>query len=222
MREQTGIHGKSRLAALLFLLLGAASELRAQPDPKPGEAGKPAARAASEPAHDEVPGTPRTGGLRMSRAVICTDIDGYEKYKPLAGAAQTSEEKLLVYYRPLRYTIDYVDGYYRAHLIQDNVLRRRGRKEVLRQKKKVVDYEPKSKEGLGPIYIKSTVSLKGLTPGEYNLTIILYDALDPSAPPSRQVVPFRVIPPHNMRPRAEPVVPEAPPAGKARDPFPES
>ena len=37
-------------------------------------------------------------------------IDGYEDYKPLPGAAQTSDEKLLVYYRPLRYKSEFVDG----------------------------------------------------------------------------------------------------------------
>ena len=77
----------------------------------------------------------------MSRAVVCKSINGYEDYKPLAGAAQTSEEKLLVYYRPLRYKIDFVDGYYRAHVIQDNEIRKRGEKKIVRQKKKVVEYD---------------------------------------------------------------------------------
>ena len=114
----------------------------------------------------------------MSRAVVCKSIDGYEIYKPLASAAQTSDEKLLIYYRPLRYKIDFVDGYYRAHLVQDNEVRKRGRKEVVRQKKKVVEYDPKSKDPLGPIYIRNTISLKGLEPGDYELTIILRDERD--------------------------------------------
>ena len=103
----------------------------------------------------------------MSRAVICESIDGYEQYKPLAGAAQTSEEKLLVYYRPLRYKIEFVDGYYHAHVTQDNEIRRRGAKKIVRQKRKVVDYEPKSKTGLGQLYIRTMISLKGLEPGDY-------------------------------------------------------
>lgn len=217
MRERPGIDARTWLSVFLVLLIGPAPPLMAQPAPKAGRAAgadKPAARAnKSEPAHDEQATSARPGGLRMSRAVVCTSIDGYEKYKPLVGSAQTSDEKLLVYYRPLRYKTDLVDGYYRAHLVQDNVLRRRGKKEVLRQKKKVVDYEPKSKEPLGPIFIKSTISLKGLDPGEYELTIVLYDVMDKGAPPSRQVVSFKVIPPHDTRPEAA--------QGKARDPFPE-
>ncbi len=205
---QPRIDGKVLWCALLMIGLSASTNLPAQQTaPKAKSAKEPASEtektklAPSEPAHDENVNPPRPGGLRMSRAVICTTIDGYEDYEPLVGAAQTSEEKLLVYYRPLRYTVEVNDGIYRAHLIQDNVLRRRGKKEVLRQKKKMVEYEPKSKTPLGPIYIKSSVSLKGLTPGEYELTIILYDVLDPSAPPSRQVVPFKVIPPFDPRTR---------------------
>lgn len=206
-----------------MIVLGATTQLPAQTETKAKPAENPAGdteklkSAPIERAHDDISTPPRPGGLRMTRAVICSTIDGYEKYKPLRGAAQTSEEKLLVYYRPLRYTVDYSeeDGIYHAHLIQDNVLRRRGNKEVLRQKKKVVDYEPKSKNPLGPIYIKSTVSLKGLTPGAYELTIVLYDALDPSAPPSRQVVPFKVIPPFDPRTKAVP-------AKKTKNPSPGS
>jgi hypothetical protein len=135
----------------------------------------------------------------MSRAVVCKSIDGYENYKPLLGAAQTSDEKLLIYYRPVRYKIELVDGYYRAHLVQDNEIRKRGRKEIVRQKKKVVEYEPKVKDYPGPIFIRNTISLKGLEPGDYDLTIILRDELDRSAPPSRQIVKFKVIPPLDPR-----------------------
>ncbi len=220
MRLQPRIDSTVLWSALLLIGLGTPPNLSAQqtsPKAKPAEEtavekDKPE-HAPSEPAHDADVKPPRPGGLRMSRAVICTTIDGFEDYKPLVGAAQTSEEKLLVYYRPLRYTVEENDDLYRAHLIQDNVLRRRGKKEVLRQKKKVVDYEPKSKTPLGPIYIKSTISLKGLTPGEYELTIILHDVLDPSAPPSTQVVPFKVIPPFDPRTK------EAAP-GKTRTPKP--
>src|SRR5262249_34996917 len=159
----------------------------------------------------DAPTSTRQGGLRMSRAVVCKSIDGYENYKPLPGAAQTSEEKLLIYYRPLRYKIDFVDGYYRAHLVQDNEIRKRGKKEIVRQKKKVVEYDPKSKDPLGPIYIRNTISLKGLEPGDYDLTIILRDELDKAAPPTRQLVKFKVIPPHDPRTKKAPEKAEEPP-----------
>jgi hypothetical protein len=147
----------------------------------------------------------------MSRAVVCQSIEGYEKFVVLPGAAQTSDEKLLIYYRPLRYKVDYEDGVYRAHLVQDNEIRRRGKKEIVRQKKKVVEYDPKSKDPLGPIYIRNTISLKGLDPGDYDLTIILRDERDKGAPPTRQVVQFRVIPPQDPRAKKAPEKAEDPP-----------
>ena len=196
------------IGAVVALAIAAAPELRAQSRKPPSKGGRASESVPAEdlpPAAEETTDkdgsspTPRTGGLRMSRAVVCESIDGFENYKALAGAAQTSDEKLLIYYRPLRYKTDYVNGLYRAHLVQDNEIRKRGRKEVVRQKKKVVEYDPKSKDPLGPIFIRNTISLKGLEPGDYDLTVILYDQLDKGAPPSKQIVKFRVIPAHDTR-----------------------
>jgi hypothetical protein len=178
--------------------LGLALVIAAVP-PAWGQSPPPAEKAAAEaedsPASSPEPRTPaRPGGLRMSRAVVCRTIDGYEDYKPLPGAAQTSDEKLLIYYRPQRYKVDQVDGFYTAHLVQDNEIRKKGKKEIVRQKKKVVEYHPRQKLPLGPIYMRNTISLKGLQPGDYELTVILRDVLDKDAPPTRQVVPFKVIP----------------------------
>jgi hypothetical protein len=149
----------------------------------------------------------------MSRAVVCRTINGYEDYVPLPDAAQTSEEKLLVYYRPLRYKVDFADGYYRAHVTQDNEIRKRGGKGIVRQKRNVVDYEPKTKDPPRQLYIRNTISLKGLEPGDYELTIILHDELDKGSPASRQVVKFKVIPPYDPRTKKA--------AEKAEDPPPE-
>jgi hypothetical protein len=181
-----------------------------------GQSPKTASRsgaAADDGSSREPASPPKPGGLRMSRAVVCKSIDGFEKYEPLPGAAQTSDEKLLIYYRPLRYKTDYVDGFYTAHLVQDNEIRKRGKREIVRQKRKVVEYEPRQKQPLGTIYMRNTISLKGLDPGEYELTIILRDELDKGAPPSKQIVKFKVIP--AIDPRTE----EAP--KKAEDPPPE-
>ena len=40
----------------------------------------------------------RDTGLAMEPGIVCKSIDGYEIYAPLPGAAQTSDEKLLVYF----------------------------------------------------------------------------------------------------------------------------
>ena len=87
----------------------------------------------------------------MTPAVACRSIDGYEQYEILPGAALTAEEKLLVYYRPLDYKTVQKDDFFKAHLTQDGQVRRRGEKTVLLRKKSLLDYEPKSRNPLGPI-----------------------------------------------------------------------
>ena len=111
--------------------------------------------------------------LRMTPAVACRSIDGYEQYEILPAAALTAEEKLLVYYRPLDYKTLQEDDFFKAHLTQDGQVRRRGEKTVLLRKKSLLDYEPKSRQPLGPICLRNSFSLKGLPPGDYEYDIIL-------------------------------------------------
>ncbi|MHB1557889.1 MAG: hypothetical protein ACYC61_10445 [Isosphaeraceae bacterium] len=198
----------------LFLLLLA--------PPSWGQDDEPTVRPeGAQTGRDDSP-TSKAGGLRMSRAVVCSTIDGYEDYKPLPGASQTSEEKLLVYYRPLRYKIESVSDKYHAHLTQDAEIRKKGSKAIVRQKKKLLDYNPKTKDPPRQIYLRNTISLKGLSPGDYELTILLHDELDRGSPPSRQVVKFTIVPPGDPRNRPTPAKPEAPPpADNNEDPPPE-
>lgn len=199
----------------LFAFLLLAPTTRGQDDGRPGQPGSSQAGRNDGPA-------PKAGGLRMSRAVVCSTIDGYEDYKPLPGAVQTSEEKLLVYYRPLRYKVESVGEMYHAHLTQDAEIRKKGSKGIVRQKQKLLDYNPKVKDPPRQIYLRNTISLKGLTPGDYELTIILHDVLDKGSPPSRQVVTFTIVPPGDPRQRPAPTKPESPPpADKNEDPPPE-
>jgi hypothetical protein len=135
----------------------------------------------------------RRSSFRMSPGVVCRSIDGYEDYEPLPGATQTSEEKLLVYLRPLGFQTELVDGSYQAHLVPDFQVRRSGDKTVLREKKKAFEYKPTSPQPPQLIYLKNQVSLKGLPPGDYNLTIILHDEIA-KCPPATQVVKFRIVP----------------------------
>jgi hypothetical protein len=130
----------------------------------------------------------------MSPGVVCRSIDGYEEYEPLPGAAQTSEEKLLVYVRPFGYKTELKDGAYEAHLVPDFEIRKRGEKKILRQKKKIYEYKPRTPEPPQFIYLKYVISLKGLRPGDYDLTMILHDEIG-GGDPATQVVKFRIIPP---------------------------
>jgi hypothetical protein len=132
--------------------------------------------------------------LRMTKAVVCRSIDGYEQYEALPGAAQTADEKLLVYYRPLDYKTLQKDGLFTAHLTQDGQVRRQGEKTVLLRKKLLLDYGPKSPDPLGPIYLRNSFSLKGLRPGDYEYDIILRDENQPG-PATIQSLKFRIVAP---------------------------
>jgi hypothetical protein len=203
----------------LAVLVAATPDLRAQSSGRPAKARKAAANAKKKPAKPDAPPASSEGtqpshdpdGLAMSPAVVCRRIDGYEDFKPLPGAALTADEKLLVYYRPLRYRTDTIAGDHTAHLVQDNEIRKKGKKQIVLQKRRVVEYQPKQAQPLGAIYMSNTISLKGLTPGEYELTIILRDELDRGSPPSKQVVRFKVIPAIDPRAKASSKKDEDPP-----------
>jgi hypothetical protein len=129
----------------------------------------------------------------MSHAVVCRTINGYEDYERLPEAALTSDEKLLVYYRPLGYKSVLSDGSYQSHFTQDGLIRRRGAKAALRTKRKLLDYTAKGSEPPTLIFLRNTISLKGLKPGDYEFLIILRDEIA-KGPPVTQVVAFRIIP----------------------------
>jgi hypothetical protein len=133
-------------------------------------------------------------GLSISGAVACRSIDGYEQYKLLRGPQLTSEEKLLVYYRPFNFKVVSRDNEYIAHFTQDGQIRRKGEKEVLLRKKNMMDYEAKNTMPPDQVFIKNSFSLKGLPPGEYEYDIILRDENDPGSTVT-QSVKFRVIAP---------------------------
>jgi hypothetical protein len=133
-------------------------------------------------------------GLKITGAVVCRTIDGYENYRLLRGAQLTSDEKLLVYYLPLNYKVISRGDEYIAHFTQDGQIRRKGEKQVLLQKKNMMDYEAKNSAPPEQVFIKNSFSLKGLPAGEYEYDIILRDENDPGSTVT-QSVKFRVIPP---------------------------
>jgi hypothetical protein len=175
-------------AALLAVVTFLANIGHAERRPKP-------APAHPGPPQAEEPADALEAALTMSQAVACSTIDGYEQFESLPGAALTSDEKLLVYYRPLHYRTEHSGSTYRIHLTQDGQIRHRGEKAVLLFKANMVDYDWKSKERDNPVYIRNTFSLKGLKPGEYDYDIILHDVLAPGEPTAKQTVEFRVVPP---------------------------
>jgi hypothetical protein len=189
MRKTRAIAGGARLGLGLLLGLPASPGGTAFGQDKPPPATR---KAATKPL------------LRMSEAIVCDTIKGYEDYEPLPGAALTSDEKLLVYYRPLNYRSSLDKGSYQAHLTQDAQVRKRGKKGFLWEKLKMVDYTT-PKQDLPPtqLYLRNTISLKGLEPGEYDLVITLHDEVNEGRT-ATQVVKFRVIPADDPRKTKDP------------------
>jgi hypothetical protein len=131
----------------------------------------------------------------MTSAVVCLSIDGKGNYEPLPDASLTSDEKLLLFYRPLNFHVDDDGKSYHIHLVQDGQIRARGKKRVLQTKPRMIDEDWKSREPPASPYIRSLVALKGLPPGEYEFDITLHDLLAPGEPVARQTVSFRIVPP---------------------------
>jgi hypothetical protein len=174
---------KSLAISIFWLAIGSTGLAQVQSLPDDDNSTRRQARTPSE--KDDKP-------LAMTRAVACRSIDGFEQYEPLPGGALTADEKLQVYYRPLNYSTSQEGEVYRVHLIQDGQIRRKGEKAVLRSKKNILEYEPKSREPLGTIFLKNSVPLKGLPPGDYEYDIILRDENRPG-PPVLQSLKFRIV-----------------------------
>jgi hypothetical protein len=155
----------------------------------------------------------------MTPAVACTSIAGYEDYERLPGAALTSDEKLLVYYRPLHYLVAREGATNHIHLVQDGQIRRRGEKKVLMSKKALLDYDWKSQDPPLTVYLRNTVALKGLKPGDYEYDILLTDRLASGAPMARQSLPFKVVPP-GLRDEEGAARPDPAEGGGAKPPRP--
>ena len=130
--------------------------------------------------------------LSMSPAVACKAIEGYEDFEPLPDATLTSDEKLLVYYRPTGFQTEPAGDQFRAHFVQDARIRRRGEKTVLRSKKKLLDFEVMSDLPPALVYLRNSISLKGLKPGHYELDIILHDKIGGGSP-ATQALTFHVV-----------------------------
>ncbi|WP_210420157.1 hypothetical protein [Aquisphaera giovannonii] len=128
----------------------------------------------------------------MTKAKACLSIDGYQNYEVLPDAKLTADEKLLVYYEPLNYKAVVKDGKFVVHMTQDGQIRRKGEKAVLRSKKNLLDFEDKREDGFEWVFLRNSVALKGLPPGEYEYDIILRDEQNPGAS-ATQSLSFRIV-----------------------------
>src|SRR5689334_12650723 len=84
------------------------------------------------------------GSFRMTPPVACKEIRGYEDFVPLEPAALTSDEKLLVYFRPLHFKTARKGALYEAHFTEEGRIRRKGGKAVVWAKKDLLEYRPRA------------------------------------------------------------------------------
>jgi hypothetical protein len=185
----------------LSVMLLAAGNNKAAKARRPDSAQAPKAEEPQPPPEDR---------LGMTPAIACESIAGYEQYVPLAEAALTKDDKLLLYYRPLHYTIVQTGSKFQTHLVQDVRVRKRGDKKVVWSKEKLVDETNEKPEPPTLLCHFNKIALKGLTPGEYDLDIILHD-LNSKGPPAEQTFRFKV------KPSAPPPAPDAKAEGKTAE-----
>jgi hypothetical protein len=162
------------------------------------EEGRSANKAADVPSgrKPKDPGE-KSSRLRIRDAIVCETIEGFDSYKRLRNGELTSDEKLLVYIRPEGHTIVPRGEMYTARFTQDGQVRKKGDKQILRYKQNLLDYEAVDRQPPRLIYLRNTVSLKGLPPGEYEFDITLRDENANRAWTSRTVA-FRIVPPRRI------------------------
>jgi hypothetical protein len=156
--------------------------------------------------------------LRMTKPVVCRKVHGFANFEPIDDPKFTVDDKVTIYYEPGGYTIEPTKTGFRALLIQDGRLRKKGSKDAVWKKDKMFEYEAVSKNRPYQVYLKTDLGLKGLAPGDYELDMTLRDGLAKDVS-LMKTVGFTVVP----LPEADevkeksPTVPPVPPEGKPGD-----
>ena len=146
--------------------------------------------AGEDLAQDPVPEKKST--LQLSQPVACRKISGYEDYVVLEPVELTRDDKLLIYCKPTGHTYSESEGKYRAHLVEDLAIRRKGKQKPLWTRKKAIDFKAESDYPPLKLYLGTTVGLKGLDPGDYEVDLIVVDDLL-DEPPVTATLEFKVI-----------------------------
>jgi hypothetical protein len=131
--------------------------------------------------------------LTMTKPVLCLKVHGFASFEPLPAATLTADDKMMVYYEPSGYKIERTKDGYRASFAQDGRIRKKGSKDPIWKKEKMIEYEPKSMTPPYRIFMRSDLSIKGLPPGDYELDLVLHDQLAKDASATRTVA-FKVVP----------------------------
>ncbi|WP_169976011.1 hypothetical protein [Tautonia rosea] len=142
---------------------------------------------------DKAPTKPRRPDL--TDPVICLNVRGFRNFIPRDEPILTPDQKLEIYYEPFNFLIlrDAASGLYRAHLVQDVHIRRAGSTRRLQSLPAAIDYSPESEEPPTSLYLHTTVSLKELPPGAYEIDLVLRDRLGDGPSETLHTLTFQVV-----------------------------
>ncbi|WP_152051387.1 hypothetical protein [Tautonia marina] len=147
----------------------------------------------STPDEEEAPTKPRRPDL--TDPVICLNVRGFRDFIPRDEPILTPDQKLEVYYEPFNFLIlrDADRGRYRAHLVEDVHIRRAGSPRRIQSLPAAIDYSPRSEEPPTALYLHTTISLKDLPPGSYELDLVLRDRLGDGPSETTHTLSFQVV-----------------------------
>jgi hypothetical protein len=139
-----------------------------------------------------------TPTLAISEPIVCSEIRGFGDFDRLEPPVLSADQKLQTYLQPTGHTInhDSKTDLHSAHLVVDVVLRRKGQKTPIARKDKILDYKPRASSPPTNLYLGTTLSLKGLRPGDYELDLLVKDQLAPAnpKPSASRTVAFKIKP----------------------------
>jgi hypothetical protein len=144
--------------------------------------------------------------LRMSKPVLCRKVHGFASFEEWQGATLTADDKLMIYSEPSGHKIEQTREGYRAHLVEDGRIRRKGEKATLWKKENMLEYEAKSKFPPYRIYFRTDVAIKGLPPGDYEIDLTLRDRLSKDDAKVVRTLPFTVVAPETKGKKEGPVI----------------
>ncbi|MDX2037474.1 MAG: hypothetical protein SFX72_12550 [Isosphaeraceae bacterium] len=148
----------------------------------------------------------------ISEPVFCKEVRGYRDFDRLEPARYTRDDKITIYCEPRGHEIRPVkDGKgYRAHVVTSGKVRKKGRKEVIFEKKELLDYDVTADFPPRAIYLQTILAIKNLRPGDYEFDLTVEDLLDDRRA-AKRTVGFTVVASRDVTdPEAKPDAPEPP------------
>jgi len=114
------------------------------------------------------------GQLGMVDFTICDKVLNFGSYVPNREARVEPGGKLLVYYEPINWFINRVQGRFEFNLTQDAAVLSLDGKELFNQKK-MFTFTMNTAKPVFDLYVTNSLNLEGLPPGRYVYRATLHD-----------------------------------------------